>query len=174
MISRRSISKVSPKSALWGVHAETTNPTRNKKGGKIHGINNESATDTEGSVTFDIRFYALTPTDERVKLIINVEAQNDFYPGYPLIKRAIYYGSRQISAQYGSEFEKAEYENIKKVYSIWICFDPPHNRRNTITMYQITEKQIVGEVYEIVAHYDLMSVVMICLGTSKDERYMVC
>ncbi len=38
-------------------------------------------------------------------------------------------------------------------------------------MYQITEKQLVGEVYEEVAYYDLMSVVMICLGTSKDERY---
>ena len=45
------------------------------------------------------------------------------------------------------------------------------NRRNTITMYEITEKQIVGNVYEEVAHYDLMSVVMICLGTSDDERY---
>ena len=56
---------------------------------------------------------------------------------------------------------------IKKVYSLWICFDPPHNRRNTITMYQITEKQLVGEVYEDVACYDLMSVVMICLGTKK-------
>ena len=38
-------------------------------------------------------------------------------------------------------------------------------------MYQITEKQLVGEVYEDVAYYDLMSVIMICLGTSKDERY---
>ena len=38
-------------------------------------------------------------------------------------------------------------------------------------MYQITEKQLVGEVYEEVAYYDLMSVIMICLGTSKDERY---
>ena len=56
---------------------------------------------------------------------------------------------------------------IKKVYSLWICFDPPHNRRNTITMYQIIEKQLVGEVYEDVACYDLMSVVRICLGTKK-------
>ena len=160
-----------PEIGSVGVHAETTNPPKPQKGSKIHGISNESATDTEGKVTFDIRFYALTPADERVKLIINVEAQNDFYPGYPLIKRAIYYGCRQISAQYGSEFEKAEYGNIKKVYSLWICFDPPQNRRNTITMYQITEKQLVGEVYEEVAYYDLMSVIMICLGTSKDERY---
>ena len=160
-----------PEIGSVGVHAETTNPPKSQKGSKIHGISNENATDTEGKVTFDIRFYALTPADERVILIINVEAQNDFYPGYSLIKRAIYYGCRQISAQYGSEFEKAEYGNIKKVYSLWICFDSPQNRRNTITMYKITEKQLVGEVYEDVACYDLMSVIMICLGTSKDERY---
>ena len=160
-----------PEIGTVGVHAETTNPSKNKKGSKIHGINNESTTDTEGTVTFDIRFYAITPTEDRVKLIINVEAQNDFYPGYPLIKRAIYYVSRQISAQFGSEFEKAEYENIKKVYSIWICFDPPRYRRNTMSMYHFTKEDLVGVVQENAAHYDLMSVVMIYLGTSKDERY---
>ena len=101
-----------PEIGTVGVHPETTNPTLSGQGGKIHGISNESVTDTEGKVAYDIRFYALTPTKERVKLIINVEAQNEFYPGYQLIKRAIYYGCRQISAQYGSEFEKAEYGNI--------------------------------------------------------------
>jgi hypothetical protein len=38
-------------------------------------------------------------------------------------------------------------------------------------MYLITEKQVVGEVYEVVALYDLMSIIMICLGSKKDERY---
>jgi hypothetical protein len=44
-------------------------------------------------------------------------------------------------------------------------------RHNTNNAYQITEKQLVGEVYETVANYNLMSAVMICLGTKKDERY---
>ena len=35
--------------------------------------------------------------------MINVEAQNDFYPGYPLVKRGIYDCSRMISPQYGRE-----------------------------------------------------------------------
>ena len=161
-----------PEVGTVGVHPETTNSRMTGEGGgKIHGMQNESTSDTEGKVTFDIRFYAMTPAKERVKLIINIEAQNAFYPGYPLIKRAIYYGCRQISAQYGSEFEHAHYENIKKVYSIWICFDPPKNRRNTITLYDFAEKQLVGNVHEIIEHYDLMCIVMICLGTSKDERY---
>ena len=160
-----------PEIGTVGVYPETTNPPKESTAGRVHGINGEDATDTEGKVTFDIRFYALTPTKERIKLIINVESQNEFYPGYPLIKRAIFYACRQISAQYGIEFEHAHYENIKKVYSIWVCFDPPLYRHNTLNAYQITEKHLVGEVYETVADYDLLSTIMICLGTKGDERY---
>ena len=43
-------------------------------------------------------------SSELIRLIINIEARNDFYPGYPLIKRGIYYCSRMISARYGTEF----------------------------------------------------------------------
>ena len=47
---------------------------------------------TSGTVTYDIRFRAIVPdSEEQIALIIHVEAQNDFYPGYPLIKRGIYY-----------------------------------------------------------------------------------
>ena len=163
-----------PEIGTIGVYPETTNTnnTNNTDApGKIHGINGESATDTEGKITFDIRFYALTPANTRMKMIINVEAQNEFYPGYPLMMRAVYYGCRQISAQYGSEFDHSHYENIKKVYSIWICFDPPARRANTITLYQMTEKPILGNVVENPEHYDLMNIVMICLGNSRDVRY---
>ena len=160
-----------PEIGTVGVYPETTNLPKETTAGRVQGINGEDATDTEGKVTFDIRFYALTPTKERIKLIINVESQNEFYPGYPLIKRAIYYACRQISAQYGSEFDHAHYGNIKKVYSIWVCFDPPMFRHNTINAYQIIEKQLVGEVYEDVGNYDLLNTVMICLGTKDDGRY---
>ena len=160
-----------PEIGTIGVHPETTNTNNPDTGGKIHGINAESATDTEGKITFDIRFYALTPANTHMKMIINIEAQNEFYPGYPLMMRAVYYGCRQISAQYGSEFDHSHYEKIKKVYSIWICFDPPVQRRNTITMYHISEKPILGNVEENPEHYDLMNIVMICLGNSKYVRY---
>ena len=71
----------------------------------IRGLNTEDVSMTEGTVTYDIRFFANVPNaDEKIQLIINVEAQNDFYPGYPIIKRGIYYCSRMISAQYGTEF----------------------------------------------------------------------
>ena len=161
-----------PEIGMVGLYPETTNPPKEIKAGRVHGIHCEDTTDTEGTVTFDIRFYAVTPTKERVKLIINVEAQNVFNPGYPLIKRGIFYACRQISAQYGIEFEHSHYEDIKKVYSIWVCFDPPRNRHNTITAYEFGEKNIVGEINENKANYDLMSVIMICLGNKEDERYI--
>ena len=56
---------------------------------KIMGTGVEDTTVTEGSITYDIQFRAIVPeTDEVVQMIINVEAQNDFYPGYPIIMRA--------------------------------------------------------------------------------------
>ena len=162
-----------PEISVVGVHPETTNIKNKAKNdaGHIHGITTESATDTEGKITYDIRFYALTPGDESAKIIINVEAQNKFYAGYPLLKRAIYYAARQISSQYASEFDHAHYEKIKKVYSIWICFAPPLKWQNIITRYQITEKSILGNVRDKPEHYDLMTVVMICLGKFKEVRY---
>ena len=125
----------------------------------------EDVTVTEGTITFDIRFLAIAPkSGEHISLIINVEAQNNFYPGYPLIKRGLYYCSRMISSQYGTVFTKSHYEKIKKVYSIWICMNPPKGRENTITEYSITEKNRIGNVKEKIENYDLLTTIMICIG----------
>ena len=140
--------------------------------GEVAGTGVEDATMTEGTVTYDVRFMAAAPVSgELIRLIINVEAQNNFYPGYPLIKRGIYYCSRMISAQCGTEFVNAHYEKIKKVYSIWICMNPPKNRKNTITRYRIAEDNLVGSVKEQKAYYDLMTAVMVCLGAEDDQNY---
>ena len=142
------------------------------KGEQIIGEKTEDSTITEGTITFDIRFHALIPdTEEKVRLFINVEAQNDFYPGYPIMKRGIYYCSRLISSQYGVEFTNAHYERIKKVSSIWICLNPPKYRENTINRYTIQEEHLIGDVSEKKENYDLMTAVIICLGNSKDEHY---
>jgi hypothetical protein len=142
------------------------------EGEQIRGISTEDSTINEGTVTYDIRFMAIAPaTGELLRLIINVEAQNDFYPGYPIIKRAIYYCSRMISSQYETEFTDAHYEKIKKVYSIWICMNPPKNRGNSITRYSVAEENLVGDVKEKVENYDLLTAVMICLGDSHGDNY---
>ena len=145
-------------------------PDESNRVSMIQGAGNEDTSLTEGTVTYDIRFLAIAPVSgELIRLIINIEAQNDFYPGYPLIKRGIYYCSRMISAQYGTEFTNSHYENIKKVYSIWICMNPPKNRENSITRYYIAEENLAGSVKERKADYDLMAAVMICLGKEGDS-----
>lgn len=144
------------------VNPDETNPV-------IQGLRNEDTSITEGTVVYDIRFTAYAPkTGELIRLIIDVEAHQDFSVGYPLLKRAIYYCSRMISAQHGTEFTKSHYEKIRKVVSIWVCPAPPEDRRNTITRYRITEENMIGHVKEPVEHYDLMTVIMLCLG-SPDE-----
>ena len=49
--------------------------------------------------------------------------------------QCVYYCSRMISAQYGTEFVKSNYQNVRKVYSIQICLDVPKEWENTITRY---------------------------------------
>lgn len=143
-----------------------------EEGGMIQGMDTVDKSVREGVVTYDIRFRAIVPgTDERITLIINVEAQYDFNPGYPLIMRGIYYCCRMISAQHEREFSGSHYEKLKKVYSIWICMKPSENRKNTIARYRLTEENLVGEAAEPTAHYDLLSVIMLCLGDSKSEDY---
>ena len=106
-----------PQIAEIGVHPDETNHQNYTTDRNIRGTNTESITKTEGIVTYDIRFLASTPqSDGMNRLILNVEAQNDFYPGYPIVKRGIYYCSRLISAQYGTEFGEGQYEKLKKVY----------------------------------------------------------
>ena len=152
----------------------TVNPDEkvNNDGEQIKGAKTEDSTIREGVITYDIRFYAIVPqSKERISLIINVESQNDFYPGYPIIKRAVYYCSRMISSQYGVEFVDSHYEKIKKVYSIWICANPPKYRENTIVRYVMHEENIIGEVSEKKENYDLLTAVIICLGSSGDSKY---
>lgn len=144
------------------VNPDETNPV-------IRGLENGDTTITEGTVVYDIRFLAYAPrTGELIRLIINLEAHQNFKVGYPLIKRAIYYCSRMISAQHGTEFTKSHYEKISKVYSIWICPAPPEDRRNSITRYRIREENVIGYVQEAEENYDLMTVIMICLGNPEE------
>ena len=137
---------------------------------QITGLNTEDSTINEGTVTYDIRFRAIVPgIGERISLIINVEAQNDFYPGYPIVKRNLYYCCRLVSSQYGTEFTNSHYEKIKKVYSIFICMNPPNYRKNTINQYSIQEENLIGEFGENVEYYDLLTGIIICLGDVEDE-----
>ena len=141
-------------------------------GAVIQGIGQEHSSPTEGSVFFDIYFNAIVPgTGEVVQLIINVEAQANYYPGYPLLKRGVFYCGRMISAQGRTVITKSRYEKLRKVYSIWLCTAPPKGRENTITRYRLTEENMVGDVHENVQNYDLLTLVMVCLGEKQGQNY---
>lgn len=138
----------------------------------IDGIGKEDVGMKERPITYDIFFRVLSPKDdEMIQMIINVESQKDFYPGYPLIKRGIYYCSRMISSQYGTETSDSYYEKLKKVYSIWIYSNPPKYRKNTITAYCMNEQNLVGSVTEKEENYDMLTVLAVCLGGPGDENY---
>ncbi|WP_294147817.1 PD-(D/E)XK nuclease family transposase [uncultured Selenomonas sp.] len=134
---------------------------------KIHGLQNESNEHKEGRVTFDVLFYARVPkTGRRIKLIINIEAQRA-KEDYPMAKRAFYYGCRLISSQKGREFKNDHYEEICKVYTIWICFYVP-KQHSTIAHYEFKETVDKGDFHEARENYDLLHVTMIYIG--KDEK----
>lgn len=79
----------------------------------------------EGYIVFDVRV-TFTYKKQNIRIIINVEAQKESRSSelkYHIESRMIYYLSRLISSQKNIEFFHDDYDNIKNVYSIWICTD---------------------------------------------------
>ena len=111
----------------------------------------------------------LTPEKVPIKLIINVEGQKNYYPGYDLAIRAIFYCARLLSSQLDTEFTPKNYDDIKKVYSIWICIDVPKQLEYTMTRYKMTKEDLFGNTKEN-ARYDLMEAVIICLGEEQNVK----
>lgn len=135
----------------------------------VMGLRNEQRVPNEGMITYDIYFYVRTPDGERTKIFINVEAQKKYNPGYDLVTRAVFYCARMLSVQMDTEFTAADYDNIKKVCSIWICMDSPDYAAETITRYSIHPEQLYGE-FKGKARYDLISAVMVCLAKEGKEK----
>ena len=121
-------------------------------GERIDGLSTEAYLNEEGLDKYDLRTYLRLPgkkAPERVKLLINVEAQNEDKPGYDISLRALFYCCRMISAQQGVEFstdadDPVKYGNIKKVYSIWICTETAQKRANSIERYAINRQMLAG------------------------------
>ncbi len=159
------------------VSAVPVNPGKtNAKPKKIKGLRNEIGDVTEGWTTFDVIFHAVTPeTGERIRLIINIEAQKTFSEStlrYILMKRAVFYGSRLISAQKETEFTGSDYSDVKKVYTIWICMESPTDR-SVINHYRMTERNLVGKYKEPQEHYDLLNIVMVYLAPGPVRNRML-
>lgn len=147
-----------------------TNAKKKSKGNRIVGSNTEDKVPEEGSVYFDIRFFAYVPnTKEPIKILLNVEAQKKFYVGYHLVTRGIFYAARMLSAQMETEFSGSDYAELKKVYSIWICMNAPDYIGNAIAEYRIEKTDMIEGIPDKRDAYDKMSVVMICLNRDKKD-----
>ena len=135
----------------------------------INGMNTVNTSHDEGTVVFDILFAAMIPSSKPMRLIINVEAQADFNSHYPLTSRAEYYSARLISSQKGREFTDSHYGDIKKVYSIWVCTNPPKYRENTIYTTSVRMKERSGRMGRPINGYDLQCTAFIMLGNEEKK-----
>ncbi|MBQ8640213.1 MAG: hypothetical protein IJ468_13740 [Lachnospiraceae bacterium] len=131
---------------------------------RITGVDRIDHIENEGEIRFDIYFHAFTPPGrrKRVKLIINVEAQNNFYPGYELVPRGIYYLARMLSSQMDREFTPVNYNAIKKVYSIWICPNGPKKLQNEMIQYSF-QRNTLRDSTDFQQRYDLADLKFIIL-----------
>lgn len=109
-------------------------------GGRIVGMNTENAEIGEGLVRFDIIFY-VHMKDGISQVIVNVEAQKDDPGSYDLLNRAVFYVSRMISSQKERDFVNMNYDDIKRVFSIWICMNMKDNCMDYV---HLTDDKILG------------------------------
>ena len=137
----------------------------------ITGMNTESKQPNEGEVTFDVRFYMVTKEQEHIKIILNIEAQKEYYVQYHFEPRAVFYAERMISEQIDREFTTDNYDDLKKVYSIWIFFEAPQKESDTITEYGFMKKDVYGTPVEG-GKYDYISISFIRLthGNMKESK----
>ena len=142
-----------------------TNAVHFQNGKRIVGFNTENQELNEGLVRFDIVFY-VRMKDGLSQIIINVEAQKDEPSDYKILNRAVFYVSRLISSQKEKDFENSSYDDIKCVYSIWICMNM---EENTMSHIHLTKEDMIGS-YEWKGNLDLLNIIMIGLAKERPEH----
>ena len=146
-----------------------TNTFIEKEGSRVIGFNSENQELHEGLIRFDIIFY-VRMKDGLSQIIINVEAQKDEPGGYDILNRAIFYVSRMVSSQKERDFEGSNYNDIKRVYSIWICMNMPENSLEHI---HLVKDSIINS-HSWKGKLDLLNIVMIGLSEEipvHEEKY---
>ncbi len=133
---------------------------------KIQGRNVEDQSVHGAEIKYDILFDAKLPNseeNEKIGLFINIEAQNSSNTPYPILSRAVYYCSRLLAKQKNMQggFQNSEFQNLKKVYSIWIVMNSNKAMEGVLNKYTITEECLETEYRFPKEDYDKLSIVMI-------------
>ena len=142
---------------------------------KITGMSTVLAEHGHGKIEQDIRFYVWTPdrselNEKSVKILSNVEIQNIYNPGYKIANRQIFGTCRMISNQKDREFTGSNYDDLKKVSSIWIFTNPDKAGRLTISLYRFQQVNICGNNPDQSKLYDKINIINIGLGKdTKDD-----
>ncbi len=129
--------------------------------GRVKGTETEDNVPGEGIIYYDIRFTAYIKEAE-MKILVNIEAQkSSCYSklGYHLENRIIFYLARMISAQKQTEFFHSDFDNLKKVRSIWICMDNDETE-DTIEEIGLDRKMVFGNKKNSY-HMDLMKGIIV-------------
>ncbi len=146
-----------------------TNTEKEKDGQRIVGMNTENAEVNEGLIRFDIIFYVRMKNGIS-QVIVNVEAQKDEPAGYHILNRAVFYVSRLVSSQKGRDFVKTNYNDIKRVFSIWVCMNMEENSMNYV---HLTDDKLIGS-YQWKGGIDLLNIVLIGISDEipeHDDKY---
>ena len=138
-------------------------------GQRIVGLNTENAEINEGLVRFDIIFY-VRMKNGLSQIIVNIEAQKDEPTEYKILNRAIFYVSRLISSQKERDFVNTNYDDIKQVFSIWICMNMDYNSLSHI---HLTKDELLKPC-NWKGNLDLLNIVLIGITNEipeHDEKY---
>ena len=138
-------------------------------GQRIVGLNTENAEINEGLVRFDIIFY-VRMKNGLSQIIVNIEAQKDEPTEYKILNRAIFYVCRLISSQKERDFVNTNYDDIKQVFSIWICMNMDDNSLSHI---HLTKDEMLKPC-NWKGNLDLLNIVLIGITNEipeHDEKY---
>ncbi|MCI5857431.1 MAG: Rpn family recombination-promoting nuclease/putative transposase [Agathobacter sp.] len=136
---------------------------------RIVGLNTENAENNEGLVRFDIIFYVRMKNGIS-QIIVNVEAQKDEPTEYKILNRAIFYVSRLVSSQKERDFVNTNYDDIKQVFSIWICMNMEYNSLSHI---HFTKDELLRP-YDWKGNINLLNIVLVGITNDipdHDEDY---
>ena len=140
-----------------------------ENGQRIVGMNTENAEINEGLVRFDIIFY-VRMKDGISQVIVNVEAQKDEPSGYHILNRAVFYVSRLVSSQKERDFVKTNYNDIRRVFSIWVCMGMDES---SMAYVHLAKDDLLGS-YPWKGGLDLLNIVLIGISNElpeHDEKY---
>ena len=140
-----------------------------ENGQRIVGMNTENAEINEGLIRFDIIFY-VRMKDGISQVIVNVEGQKDEPTSYHILNRAVFYVSRLVSSQKERDFVKTNYNDIRRVFSIWVCMGMDES---SMAYVHLAKDDLLGS-YPWKGGLDLLNIVLIGISNElpeHDEKY---